>query len=128
MSKFFLIILSLTLSLPISVWAVDSVELQETNLAVIENVQDKEFADEPQAPSKTDFKQPLSKRKLAKKFLIAMGAVAASSFALFFILTVYNKIRENYMNQVKNIDGETTLETPDNINNAVRIFLDKTKW
>ena len=39
------------------------------------------------------YKQPVSKRKMAKKFLIGMGSVAVSSILLFLILTVYNKIR-----------------------------------
>lgn len=73
-------------------------------------------------------KQPVSKRKIVKKFLLAMGGVAASSFLIFFGLTLYNKIRESFTNQVKTPEGEISLETPEDLETAVKTFLDKTKW
>ena len=74
------------------------------------------------------FKQPVSKKKIAKKFLAAMAGVLTSSFLIFFILTVYNKIRESILNQVKTPEGKTSLETPDDLESAVKTFLDKTEW
>ena len=56
-----------------------------------------------------------------------MGGVAVSSFALFFLLTIYNKIRGKY-EQIRTPENETTLETPQDYNSAVKIFLEKTKW
>ena len=75
-------------------------------------------------------KQPVSKKKVAKKFLAAMAGVGISSLMLFLILTLYNKIRENLLQAKKEIppEGETSLVTPDYLVDAVRIFLEKTKW
>ena len=64
----------------------------------------------------------------SKKFLAAMGGVMASSLAIFFILTAYNRIRENCVNNIRTPDGEVSLETPDDLDSAVRTFLDKTNW
>ncbi len=75
-------------------------------------------------------KQPVSKKKVAKKFLAAMAGVGISSLMLFLILTLYNKIRENLLQAKKEIppEGETSLVTPDNLVDAVKVFLEKTKW
>lgn len=77
----------------------------------------------------TPYKQPVSKRKIAKKFIFAMGGVAISSFLIFFMLTLYNKLRENFSkNHIKTPNGEVSLGTPDDIDSAIKTFLDKTKW
>ncbi len=67
---------------------------------------------------------------MAKKFLYAMLAVMVSSLALFFILSLYNRIRDIFGNGMKNKlqNGEPSLETPDNLTDAVKTFLDKTTW
>ena len=58
-----------------------------------------------------------------------MLAVGLSSFVLYFGLTVYNRIREgNNIVQVKTPEGETPLETPNSLENAAKVFLEKTKW
>ena len=119
-NKIFSIILSIVLSLPIAAWAVDNIEAvgQEPITPVTqidENVID------------TEYKQPLSKRKIAKKFLLAMSGVGISSFLIFFLLTIYNRIRESYCD-VKTPDGEFSLETPTDLEKAVKNFLEKTKW
>ena len=41
------------------------------------------------------------------------------SFAIFFLLTIYNRIRENYGN-VKTPNGEVSLETPEDLDSAIR--------
>ena len=75
------------------------------------------------------YKQPVSKKKMAKKFLIGMGSVAVSSILLFLILTIYNKIRESILApKTDQQSGETSLVTPENLTEAVRTFLDKTKY
>ena len=57
-----------------------------------------------------------------------MGGVAISSFAIFFLLTAYNRIREGFEGQVRTPEGEISLEAPNDLNGAVRTFLEKTKW
>ena len=85
-----------------------------------------EEAEEIQVESQ--YKEPISKRKIAKKFLFAMGGVAASSFSIFFILTVYNRVREKCLNKVKTLEGESSLEAPVDVKGAIKSFLDKTNW
>ena len=72
--------------------------------------------------------QHISKKKLIKKFLIAMFGVAMSSLILYLGLTIYNKARDNFNGPVKTPEGETPLETPYDLQGAVRSFLDKTEW
>lgn len=127
MNKIFTIILSIVLSLPIQTWAVDAVDLTEPteNQTTVINTLDEDIV--PADNSQT-FKQPISKRKIAKKFLLAMGSVAISSLFLYIILTVYNRIRETNLKKIKTSQGEVSLETPDDLKSAVKTFLDKTKW
>ena len=121
-NKIFSIILSIVLSLPITVWAVDDADIESTNLEQPLTVsQLEEDADS------IEYKQPVSKRRIAKKFLAAMGGVAVSSFSIFFLLSIYNRIRSRYTD-IKTPEGEVSLETPDNLTDAVKIFLDKTRW
>lgn len=74
------------------------------------------------------YKQPIEKNKLIKKFLLAMLAVGVSSLMLYFGLLMYNRIRDGLPMQVKTNDGETPLSAPDDFSDAVKIFLEKTKW
>lgn len=124
-NKIFSIILSIALSLPIAVWAVDDVIVDELDTRPAVSQLDEDIVEED-VP--TDFKQPVSKRKIANKFLKAMAGVAASSFIIFFMLTIYNRFRDRFLEQVKTLDGEVSLETPDNLTDAIKIFLEKTKW
>lgn len=132
MNKLFAIILTLFLSLPVSVWAVDE-NIQTENPTKIEesapivNSLDEDIV-EQEKNEENQFKQPTSKRKIAKKFLAAMGGVGISSFAIFFLLTVYNRIREGFQDQIKTTGAGTSLETPQNMNEAIKSFLDKTNW
>lgn len=93
------------LSLPVQVQAVDDISVPQTT-----------------------YKQPVSKRKIAKKFLLAMGGVGASSLIIFLMLSLYNKVREGFSSGAKTPDGEVSLETPDDLQGAVRAFLNKTDW
>ena len=121
-NKISTIILSIILSLPITVWAEDNVI---SDKAIFEQVPVANQLDED--IDDIGYKVPSKNKIIIKKFLYAMGGVATSSFAIFFLLTLYNRIRERY-NQIKTPDGQTTLETPKDYNSAVRIFLEKTKW
>ena len=81
-------------------------------------------------PNSYAFKQPVSKKKIAKKFLLAMAGVGISSIVLFLMLSMYNKLRASFKSCGIHPaqDGETPLETPDNLTDAVKTFLDKTRW
>ena len=57
-----------------------------------------------------------------------MAGVGVSSFIIFFMLTIYNRFRERFLEQIKTPEGKVSLETPDNINDAIKVFLDKTRW
>ena len=83
-----------------------------------------------QIPEGITYKQPVSRKQMAKKFLLAMAGVGISSILLFVMLTLYNKVRE-----IMGISGgdipteeDNSLTTPDNLEDAVKTFLDKTKW
>ena len=126
-NRFFAILLTLALSLPIYVWAVDDASGDLIKPSATQSVLDEE-KEVVATDTSNQFKQPVSKRKIAKKFLFAMGGVAASSFIIFFLLTLYNKVREEYLGETKIIDDEASLKTPDNMTEAVKTFLDKTNW
>ena len=142
-NKIFSIVLALCLIMPASVMAEDiysnilnqpqqaesQVEqtvpaAQQSESAVKNNTH---AVQNPSAEAET-FKQPISRRKIAKKFLAAMGGVVISSLLIFFILSLYNRIREKILNQIKTPEGETSLETPNNLEGAVKTFLEKTDW
>lgn len=80
----------------------------------------------PETIDSQKFKQPVSKRKIAKKFLLAMAGVGVSSLLIYGGLSVYNRVRENLLPEesVK----EPSLETPENINDAIKSFIEKTRW
>ena len=135
-NRIFTILLSVLLTLPMIAWAEDTVAINETTeseaVEILEDgaieQNDNEVVSDSEAQVEQQYKQPLSKRKIAKKFLAAMGGVGLSSFAIFFLLTFYNRIRENYVKPIKTLDGETSLETPNGLNNAIKTFLEKTDW
>ncbi len=86
---------------------------------------------EPISSAQTEtisYKQPISRRKIAKKFLLAMAGVGVSSVLLFLILSLYNKVREGVADKsIFAREGES-LETPDNMADAIKTFLEKTRW
>ena len=150
MNRLFIIILISFLSLPVSVQAVDnslshtasSVNIvsdidQDENTTVLNTIDEEHVEVAKEASSDTDintgvenipYKKPVSKKKIAFKFLAAMGGVAISSFMIFVLLSLYNRIRDSYKTSVKTVDGETSLETPDDLDSAIKTFMDKTDW
>lgn len=125
MNKLFSIVLIMMLSLPVSVWAADDVAEEPMTSPVVNRIdEDIEFEKDNQV----DYKVPIEKKKIIKKFLVAMGAVVGSSLLIYFGLTAYNRLRENLLGQSNIQSGENSLDTPDNIEDAVRTFLDKTNW
>lgn len=124
MNKIIVIILAIVLSLPVFVWAED--DIATLDKPAIENNLDEDIINEQETSS--PFKEPISKRKLAKKFLAAMGAVVASSLVLYVGLSAYNKLRDNSFPQNVAKDSKSSLDTPENLSDAVKSFLDKTDW
>ena len=130
MKKLFTIVIAILLSLPLLAWAVDDtvadvdvVETEQTEQVVNQIDEDIQLEEQEQ-----NTQQPVSKRKIMKKFLAAMSGVVVSSILIYLLLTVYNRVREQVINRVKTPEGETSLKTPDELDAAVKIFLEKTKW
>lgn len=137
-NKVLFIALVIILSLPVSVQAVDEV-IQEPVAYEQQVPVETKIVEEGVVPQTTlsegdmdtesfPKSKPISKRQIAKKFFAAMLGVVCSSLIIFFGLSIYNKIRENIKNQVKTPEGTTPLATPDDMESAVKTFLDKTKW
>lgn len=72
------------------------------------------------------FKEPVSTHHLIMKFLYAMGGVTASSLILFIGLSLYNKIRNGAIKRTDS-DYSNTLNTPNNMKDAINIYLEKTR-
>jgi hypothetical protein len=140
-NKIFVILIAISLALP--VLAIDEAEnpvLQdnteivntETVNTIEEPLLQTDNAEEKTSVMDSVYKQPISKRKVAKRFLLAMFGVVASSVIIFLGLSLYNKFRELLFGGNKsstlNEDKEPSLETPDDIVGAVKSFINKTKW
>lgn len=91
-----------------------------------ENVSNNNMTEPLQNSTQIPYKEPISKRKIAMKFIYAMGGVVASSMILFVGLSIYNKIRSKVI-KVANNDYSNTLNTPNNLKDAVNIYLEKTR-
>ena len=104
--------------------AVSDFEIEQSTQNSLDD-QTQNFSNQAVSP----YKQPAGKKQTAKKFLMAMFGVVASSVLIYVLLTVYNKIRSIFnISTSESSDFESSLETPKNIEDAVKTFLDKTKW
>ena len=139
MKKLFAILIMCLLTLPVF-----SIEGQESELApvsaeTVETVQEDSPATEApvineelkpvpvQMPTK--YKEPIGKKKLAKKFIIAMLCVIGTSVFLYGSLTLYNKFRDGFFsNAPLPPEGEKPLDKPDDLTEAIKTFIDKTHW
>lgn len=143
MNKLFAILIMCSLSLPVIATEgqeAESVPEQTGNLEVLTTEEIDELnRTTPQDASlmtttpeslPSRFKEPISKKKLAKKFIIAMLCVAGTSVFLYGTLSVYNKIRDGFTEQssIPPAEGEQPLETPSDITDAVKTFIEKTHW
>lgn len=81
-----------------------------------------------EVPDVLPYKQPVSKKKTIKKFLLAMLGVGLSSLIIYIGLTLYNKLRDGFTAKPVLPNNQTSLTTPDTLNDAVKSFLEKTKW
>ena len=136
-NKIFGIIIAIMLLLPATVWAVDDMLLaEETQTPVAEEFVETQQLDEDttveesqmQETQASPYKQPIGKKKIVKKFLLAMGGVIFSSLLLYGGLTAYNRVRDGVVKPIKAPDGETSLKTPSDTQEAVKTFLEKTNW
>ena len=57
-----------------------------------------------------------------------MGGVAISSMAIFLMLSIYNKIRENCQKPTSITNDDMSLVTSNNLDDAIKVFLKKTNW
>lgn len=128
-NKVIIILLALVLVSPVFA---EEPSLENTeNMPVTETVAPEVSTNTPEPEIEQQnyaYKQPVSRRKIAKKFLLAMAGVGISSILLFALLSLYNKIRGGVSNQQTTPEGETSLVTPYSLEEAVRTFLDKTKY
>ena len=132
-NRLFAIILTILLALPISVSAVNTdinepVAISETIQTEENSVLDQEVAEISDKELEETYKQHVSIKKIAKKFIMAMLGVGISSFLIFFGLSIYNRVRESVLNEVKTPEGETSLKTPEDLTSAVKLFIEKTMW
>lgn len=140
MNKLFAILIICSLSLPVLAieeqeadWVPLSRDNQETVAPEYEQTAETPVVREELQPVPvalpSRYKQPVSKKKLAKKFIIAMLCVAGASVFLYGTLSIYNKIREGFLPQVPiPPEGEKPLDAPDDLTEAVKTFIEKTKW
>ena len=138
MNKILAILIMISLALPVIAEGEQGVINENTNS--IETVQpevqqriqqESENIDviASQEPQSTPYKTPYSKKKLAKKFLIAMLCVAGCSLFLYGSLSLYNKLRDGFVSTSESsIEGDESLETSTDLTEAVKTFIDKTKW
>ena len=108
----------------------NAVEQVQTDENIVQKDEVVDNVPEEKILTKESFKQPTSKRRVAKKFIIAMLSVGISSFIIFAVLSLYNKFRDSF-SQTPMLDKKeepSSLETPDNLNDAVKSFLDRTHW
>lgn len=140
MKKLFAILIMCSLSVPVIAGDLEEAIVDTPNSANIEETaadnademnssvqKETDTAVSEELPSK--FKEPVSKKALAKKFIIAMLCVAGTSIFLYGSLSIYNKLKESLFLQA-NLppEGETPLASPSDLSEAVKTFVDKTNW
>lgn len=75
------------------------------------------------------YKEPVSKKVLVKKFIIAMLCVVGTSIFLYGTLSIYNKLRDGFViNGNSSKEGEQPLDAPNDLTEAVKTFIEKTHW
>ena len=115
----------------------DSVDLPPVNTVIIDTIDNPDSVTNQETATDnlsnnnivpSPYKKPTGKRTIIKKFLIAMVSVLASSLLIFAGLSVYNKIRDDFQKPNLDDDRENYLDEPENLNDAIRSFVDKTNW
>ena len=72
-------------------------------------------------------RKPMSRKALAMKFIIAMLGVAASSIVIYVMLTIYNRFIYGSPTQRADRTLDDDFKTPNNLKDALDVFLKKTK-
>ena len=144
-NKIIIITTALLLALPVYSEDAANAGLDDTTQTVTETVSEETAAqtsltneNEPSVEendfdlTQTPYKQPVSKKKIVIKFLLAMLGVAISSLVIYFGLTVYNRLRDGFVTPEKSEDSipesDKSLVTPQNMSDAVKTFVEKTHW
>jgi len=71
------------------------------------------------------YSMPVSANSVIIKFSLAMGGVLLSTLIIYIGLTIYNKIREKYLNELT--PEEEVLKTPKTRDEAIKFFIRKNK-
>lgn len=77
--------------------------------------------------TKLQSKIPIGRKALAMKFIIAMLGVGASSVIIYVGLSVYNRFIYGTPTQKRKITEDEEYKTPNNMKDALTVFLKKTK-
>lgn len=130
MNKLFAILIMCSLSLPVlAIEEQEAVLDTQNSNAVEETTQNDVVLPSEKQLLDTTYKQPMSKKKLAKKFIIAMLCVVGTSIFLYGTLSIYNKIRDSIaLNGADQSEDEKPLDAPSDLTEAVKTFIDKTRW
>lgn len=131
----------LSLLFPISVTAIESIDMEPINENIIESISSEEakamddnepeaqLTEVPNTNITSPYKQPYSKKSMLKKLIIAMLCVIGSSVFLYISLSVYNKLKDTFIQQEPiPPEGEKALDTPSDISEAVKSFVERTNW
>ena len=144
-NKIIIITTALLLALPVYSEGAANAGLDDTTQAVTETVSEETDTqtsltneNEPSIEesdfdlTQTPYKQPVSRKKIVMKFLLAMLGVAISSLVIYFGLAVYNRLRDGFVTSEKSEDlipeDDKSLVTPQNMSDAVKTFVEKTHW
>lgn len=73
-------------------------------------------------------KEPVSKKKIAFKFIMAMLGVATSSIVIYVGLSAYNKLFKSQSASVIGLNNIKSLKSPENFRESINLFLEKTNW
>lgn len=135
-NKILVIAIALILAVPVFAEEAESAAQSVAQTENVESVINNNEVEQPEVKEEnnneaasTPYKEPISKKKIAKKFLLAMTGVVLSSLAIYICLSLYNKIREGFAAQnVSPADRKESLEEPQDFLDSIKTFLDKTHW
>lgn len=71
------------------------------------------------------YSMPASAHSVIVKFSLTMAGVAVSALIIYIGLTIYNKIRRNFVNEM--YTEEEILKTPKTRDDAIKFFIRKNK-
>ena len=140
-NKFCSAILFIMLILPVYSLQEENMDVATQPLQEVETIQEEqqneiktELQEDivPAVPDKnisTPYKAPVSKKKIVLKFALAMLGVVISSLVIYIGLSLYNKIRDGISNNASEfMEEDAQLSSPHDFTDAVKSFLNNTKW